>query len=69
MVCPYLGIVLEPSVESKCLRQPSLDRIDNTKGYTPENTKLTSWAWNQMRMSSRVEDVLELVNEIRRTVT
>lgn len=68
MVCPYLGIPLEPSEQIRGLRQPSLDRIDNSKGYTPENTRLTSLAWNQMRNMSSVEDALHLVADIRLTV-
>lgn len=67
MVCPYLGIPLELSEQIRGLRQPSLDRIDNSKGYTPENTRLTSLAWNQMRNVSSVEDALHLVADIRLT--
>ena len=36
---------------------PSLDRIDNDKGYTPENTRLVCTMYNYCRNVARDEDV------------
>lgn len=65
LICPYLGVTLSLSTTFRYLWQPSLDRIDNDKGYTPENTKLTSLAWNQMRNAAPLEEALRLVASIR----
>lgn len=65
MLCPYLGVPLVPQIRNKALTQPSLDRIDGAKGYTPENTRLTSLAWNQMRNTASLEEALSLVADIR----
>lgn len=53
MVCPYLGIELSPSDSNA---KPSLDRIDNTRGYHPDNVRLTSWMWNKARGAISVTD-------------
>lgn len=45
--------------------QPSLDRVDNSKGYTPENTRLVSWFWNRMRGTSSVDETLECLRLVR----
>lgn len=68
MRCPYLGVELTPQIRNRALDQPSLDRIDCDKGYTPENTRLTSLAWNLMRSNAPVEEALSLVARIRLTV-
>lgn len=62
-LCPYTGIRLVPPNEDKnggrrCPWAPSLDRIDNDAGYTPENTKLTSWFWNCFRGQVPIEEAL-----------
>lgn len=67
MVCPYTGLVLAPSAE-KSLWQPSLDRVDNTKGYTPENTRLTCLGWNLLRNDLSIEHALSLVSHLRAQV-
>lgn len=37
----------------------SLDRIDNTKGYTPENTRLVTWQYNSAKGIWSDEALLE----------
>ncbi len=39
---------------------PSLDRVDSSLGYTPENTRLVVWAFNAMR-NEFGDDVLDTV--------
>lgn len=65
LCCPYLNVPLIPSVEPHNHWQPSLDRIDNSKGYTPDNVRLTSWAWNQMRGKLSLEAALMLLDVVR----
>jgi ribosomal protein L44E len=66
--CFYLGRQLKvPSKEERVLGglpwQPSLDRIDNTVGYTEENTRLTSWFWNSARGTSSIDRALAWCSE------
>lgn len=65
LVCPYLNVSLEPSRRARSPWAPSLDRIDNSKGYTPDNVKLTSWVWNLMRGDLSVEEALAVVERIK----
>lgn len=67
MICPYTGLVLAPCA-NKSLWQPSLDRIDNAKGYTPENTRLTCLGWNLLRNDLSIEHALSLVSHLRAPV-
>lgn len=62
--CPYLGLHLRPS-PLKSLWQPSLDRIDNAIGYTPENTQLTSLAWNYLRNDLSIDEALRVIADVQ----
>lgn len=64
MVCYYTQMPLVPSAD-KSLWQPSLDRINNAKGYTPENTRLTSLGWNLLRNDLSIERALSFVSHLR----
>ncbi len=59
MACSMTGIPLrwdEPG--SPWL--PSLDRLDNGKGYTRDNVRLVCWAYNSMRGLWPDEVILEV---------
>lgn len=52
--CYFTGVPLIPPPHDvhagqRCPWAPSLDRIDNSKSYTPENTRVTSAFWNHFR--------------------
>lgn len=71
LVCPYLGLKLIPPHLNSDKKEgkrhpntPSLDRIDISKGYTPENTKLTSWFWNNARGDMSVEEALSAFDQV-----
>ena len=49
LICYYTGIKLFPSVKNWYVFQPSLDRIDNNKGYTKDNVVLVSRGLNSAR--------------------
>jgi hypothetical protein len=60
--CPVLGIELKMS-ERGAGRQntaPSLDRIDNTKGYIPGNVEVVSWRANALKRDSTPEEMIAL---------
>lgn len=37
---------------------PSIDRIDSSKGYTPENCQMVVWIYNRCKNNSTDENVL-----------
>ncbi len=49
-VCPILGIAIKPNHLSGAIdSSPSLDRIDNSKGYIPGNVRIISNRANRLR--------------------
>lgn len=48
-VCPILGIPIAVSEKVTTHNSPSLDRIDNSKGYTKDNTWIISHLANRMK--------------------
>lgn len=61
MQCEVTGVKLEWSPGSKHPLLPSLDRIDPNKGYTPENTRVTSWIFNRARGTFSDQEVLDYI--------
>lgn len=56
-VCPILGTPLEFG-NNKCkANSPTLDRKDNTKGYTPDNVWVISHRANTMKGNSTMEEL------------
>lgn len=59
--CPALGIPLDWTGGRKGrFNTPSLDRIDNTKGYTPDNVVIVSERANRIKNDATVEE-LEMI--------
>jgi len=60
--CPILGIKLEPGtgVQKDC--NPSLDRIDNTKGYTKDNICVISLKANRLKNSASLDEIIKIKN-------
>lgn len=56
-VCPIMGIPLFYQRGGRIPNSPSLDRVDNTKGYTPENTRVISWFANMRKGDLTVEQI------------
>lgn len=59
-VCPVLGIPLQHSQGKHKDGSPSLDRLDNSKGYTKENTWIISRRANVLKNDASLEE-LELI--------
>lgn len=62
--CPYLGCNLdyrhpEDRGTRRAWNAPSIDRIDNTKGYTPDNIQIISDLANRMKQDA---SLTQLVN-------
>lgn len=57
--CPILGIELSfegPSKENS----PSLDRIDNSRGYVVGNVQVISWRANRLKSDATKEELLAI---------
>lgn len=71
--CYYTGVPLVPPSHDehagqRCPWAPSLDRIDNAKGYTPENVRITSWLWNNLRGDLPVEVAFDHLHQMARCI-
>lgn len=54
-LCYWFNVPLVPSECHKHPQQPSLDRIDRTKGYTKDNVVLTCYSANMGRNENNLE--------------
>jgi hypothetical protein len=54
-LCYWFKVPLIPSLEKKYPQQPSLDRLDITKGYTKDNVVLSCYSANIGRNENTVE--------------
>jgi hypothetical protein len=58
-VCPILGIKLEPSKgKGPSDSSPTLDRIDDTKGYIKGNVQVVSYLANRMKSNATPDQLL-----------
>lgn len=65
-VCPVLGIQLHSHLGSSSKGggwddSPSIDRIDNNKGYTPDNIVVVSWRANRVKSHISIEEIRKLL--------
>ena len=52
-------------IESKWYK-PSLDRIDSSKGYTPDNLRLVGWIVNHCRGNLTDDDFIDMCKRVTR---
>lgn len=57
-ICPILGIPLSTGNLTKEKQSPSLDRLDNSKGYTKENSWVISSLSNTMKNDASFEELV-----------
>lgn len=73
-VCPLLDIpifVCTTEVTGKqgpCDNSPSLDRIDNSKGYTPENVIVISFRANSLKRDASIAELELLVKNLKKVL-
>lgn len=60
-ICPVLGIPLFVGEGSRTHNSPSLDRIDNTKGYTKNNVAVISLRANTLKNDATLEELQLIV--------
>ena len=58
-ICPVLGIPIHKNSDEKTYTQnsPSLDRIDNNKGYIKGNVMVISYRANHLKNNSNLEEM------------
>jgi hypothetical protein len=60
-VCPVLGIPLFRGDGGKIANSPSIDRIDNTKGYVKGNVAVISLRANALKNDASVEEMRQIL--------
>jgi len=66
--CPILGILLKVGKGAGTDNSPSLDRINNNKGYTIENIQIISRKANQMKSNATLKEIEKLYNYMSRII-
>jgi hypothetical protein len=59
--CPIFGMKLEFNTAGFRETSPSIDRIDSTKGYTPDNIQIISWKANRIKGYASLQELEMLV--------
>ena len=64
--CPILGMKLEYDILTKgpATANPSIDRKDPTKGYTPENTHIISQRANWIKSNLTKEELIKVLESL-----
>jgi hypothetical protein len=64
-ICPLLGIKIDIECKDR-FHSPSLDRIDNTKGYTPDNIWVISNRANTLKNDASLQELQTLVENLKK---
>jgi hypothetical protein len=67
--CPILNIPLEFQSKSGHPNSPSVDRIDNAKGYTKDNIVIVSNRANTLKRDATIEELVKLAEFYSNLVT
>lgn len=60
--CPVLGIEVACAHGGLKSTSPTLDRIDNTKGYVKGNVIVVSWRANRLKSDATIDELRALVS-------
>lgn len=64
--CPVLGIEYnQAACHATKDFSPSLDRIDNSKGYIPGNIQIISWRANRLKSNGTLQEFEKIVAHLR----
>lgn len=59
-ICPVLGIKLKREDRKTWNTAPSIDRIDNTKGYEPDNIMVISRRANLLKRDATIQELVTI---------
>jgi hypothetical protein len=62
--CPVLGCKLKLGYGKKLYSSPSIDRIDNSKGYIKGNVRVISHRANQLKSNMSVEEARLVLKDL-----
>lgn len=60
--CPVLGIKLEYNLNKLSDNSPTIDRIDNMKGYIKGNIKVISWRANRIKCDASIDEIEKILS-------
>ena len=63
--CPVLGCVLKRNRGKLSKDSPSLDRVDNSKGYVPGNVRVISFWANTLKDNMTLEQIENLYKYVK----
>lgn len=61
-LCPILGIEIDKTNQKRMDNSPSIDRIDNSRGYTKDNIIIISWRANNIKSDATIEELIKIAN-------
>ena len=70
--CPVLGVKLKPGIgigaagASQKACSPTIDRIDNSRGYTKDNIKVISYRANLLKRDAILEEMRAIADYMER---
>lgn len=67
--CHWLGVDMIITTQARHPLQVSIDRLDNTKGYTIDNIVLCTFFANMGRNTASVELFMESIHEIKKSLS
>jgi hypothetical protein len=67
-LCYWFGVPLTPSPKHKYPLQPSLDRLDRTKGYTKDNIVICCYTANIGRNENDLETWMEFLEILKKNI-
>lgn len=63
--CPVLGISIRPGNGVLCDNSPTVDRINNMKGYIKGNVEVISWKANRIKSNATYKEVKAVAMWVR----
>lgn len=66
-ICPILGLPIKKTIDGNRDLSPSLDRIDNSKGYIKGNIQVVSFKANAMKSTANKDELINFSNWVRKT--
>jgi hypothetical protein len=63
--CPILGLPIKKLIDGNRDLSPSLDRIDNAKGYIKGNIQVISFKANAMKLTANKDELINFANWIK----
>ncbi|KKN96790.1 hypothetical protein LCGC14_0164340 [marine sediment metagenome] len=65
-ICPVLGIHLEITLGGITTNTPTMDRVDNSKGYVPGNVQVISWRANMIKRDATIPELEAIIRYMRK---